>query len=42
MGSLKETYGVDEFVFWHHVGYYPQEEELAMLEAFAEVIKAVK
>ncbi|MGI9273536.1 MAG: LLM class flavin-dependent oxidoreductase [Endozoicomonas sp.] len=42
VGTLKEKYGVDEFVCWHHVGYFPQEEELAMLEAFGEVIKALK
>jgi len=35
LGRLSETYGVDEFFLWHHVGYFPQEVEMAMLEEFA-------
>jgi alkanesulfonate monooxygenase SsuD/methylene tetrahydromethanopterin reductase-like flavin-dependent oxidoreductase (luciferase family) len=33
---LARQYGVDEFFLWHHVGYFPQEVELAMLNEFAE------
>lgn len=40
VGTLKEVFDVDEFAVWHHVGYFSQEEELGMLENFAEVIKA--
>ena len=37
---LAERYEVDEFFLWHHVGYFPQQQELAMLNEFAEgVIK---
>ncbi len=35
LGRLSEAYGVDEFFLWHHVGYFPQEVEMAMLEEFA-------
>ena len=35
LGRLSETYGVDEFFLWHHVGYFPQDVEMAMLEEFA-------
>ena len=35
LGRLSETYGVDEFFLWHHVGYFPQEVEMAMLAEFA-------
>ena len=35
LGRLRDTYGVDEFFLWHHVGYFPQELEMAMLEEFA-------
>lgn len=31
----KDAYGVDEFFLWHHVGYFPHEVEMAMLEEFA-------
>ncbi|MGI9273586.1 MAG: LLM class flavin-dependent oxidoreductase [Endozoicomonas sp.] len=40
VGALKEKYGTEEFVCWHHVGYFEQEEELEMLDNFAQVIKA--
>lgn len=35
LGRLKDSYGVDEFFVWHHVGYFPHEVEMAMLEEFA-------
>ena len=35
LGRLSETYGVDEFFLWHHVGYFPEDVEMAMLEEFA-------
>jgi alkanesulfonate monooxygenase SsuD/methylene tetrahydromethanopterin reductase-like flavin-dependent oxidoreductase (luciferase family) len=35
IGRLANTYKVDEFFLWHHVGYFPQEVEMAMLEEFA-------
>lgn len=40
VGALREKYGTEEFVCWHHVGYFEQEEELEMLDNFAQVIKA--
>ena len=36
VGGLAERFKVDEFFLWHHVGYFPQEQELAMLERFAD------
>lgn len=36
--QLNERFGVDEFVLWHHVGYFEQEEELGMLEEFASAV----
>lgn len=38
VGRLRDTFGVDEFFLWHHVGYFPQEVELAMLEEFAAAV----
>ena len=38
VGRMGRTYGVDEFFVWHHVGYFPDEVELAMLENFAEAV----
>lgn len=38
IGRLHELFGVDEFVLWHHVGYFEQEEELGMLEEFASAV----
>jgi alkanesulfonate monooxygenase SsuD/methylene tetrahydromethanopterin reductase-like flavin-dependent oxidoreductase (luciferase family) len=35
IGRLSETYKVDEFFLWHHVGYFPHDVEMAMLEEFA-------
>lgn len=40
IGKLEERFGIDEIILWHHVGYFPQEVELRMLELFADgVIK---
>ena len=40
VAGLAQRFKVEEFFLWHHVGYFPQEQELAMLEQFAEgVIK---
>jgi alkanesulfonate monooxygenase SsuD/methylene tetrahydromethanopterin reductase-like flavin-dependent oxidoreductase (luciferase family) len=36
VGRLKEQYNIDEFFVWHHVGYFPQDVEMAMLREFAE------
>ena len=42
VAGLAERFKVDEFFLWHHVGYFSQEQELAMLEQFAEgVIKRI-
>jgi len=39
---LHDAFAVDEFFLWHHVGYFPQEQEMAMLHEFSEgVIKVV-
>ena len=38
VGRLAQRFKVEEFFLWHHVGYFPQEQELAMLEQFAEGI----
>jgi hypothetical protein len=35
---LARTYGVEEFFLWHHIGYFAQEQELGMLEAFADAV----
>ena len=35
---LARTYGVEEFFLWHHIGYFTQEQELGMLQAFAEAV----
>jgi len=40
VGALKEKYGTEEFVVWHPVGYFEQEEELEMLDNMSQVIKA--
>jgi alkanesulfonate monooxygenase SsuD/methylene tetrahydromethanopterin reductase-like flavin-dependent oxidoreductase (luciferase family) len=36
VSRLHEEFGVTEFFLWHHVGYFEQEQELAMLNEFAE------
>ena len=35
---LATDYHVDEFFLWHHVGYFPQEVELALLKEFADAV----
>ena len=35
---LHETYGVSEFFLWHHVGYFEREQELMMLNEYAEAV----
>lgn len=43
VAGLRDRYGVNEFFLWHHVGYFPQEQEMAMLNEFAEgVIKPLR
>jgi alkanesulfonate monooxygenase SsuD/methylene tetrahydromethanopterin reductase-like flavin-dependent oxidoreductase (luciferase family) len=41
VGRLRDTYGVDELFLWHHVGYFPQEVEMAMLGEFADAVAAL-
>jgi hypothetical protein len=38
IGRLHGLYKVDEFFLWHHVGYFPQEVEMAMLREFADAV----
>ncbi len=38
VSRLKETYGVNEYFLWHHVGYFERDQELAMLNEFAEAV----
>jgi alkanesulfonate monooxygenase SsuD/methylene tetrahydromethanopterin reductase-like flavin-dependent oxidoreductase (luciferase family) len=38
VGRLSNTYGIDEIFLWHHVGYFPQDVEMGMLEAFSEAV----
>ena len=40
VSSLAERFGVNEFFLVHHVGYFTQEQELAMLELFADSVIA--
>lgn len=40
VGRLHETFGIEEFFLWHHVGWFEQDEELAMLNEFAEGVIA--
>lgn len=40
VASLHEEFGVTEFFLWHHVGYFTQDQELAMLNEFAEGVIA--
>ena len=43
VAGLHEEFGVTEFFLWHHVGYFTQDQELAMLNEFAEgVIKPLR
>ena len=36
VGRLRDQYGIEEFFLWHHVGYFEHEQEMAMLNEFAE------
>ncbi len=36
VGRLNEAFGIEEFFLWHHVGWFEQDEEMAMLHEFAE------
>lgn len=38
IGRLRDLYKVDEYFLWHHVGYFPQEVEMAMLREFADAV----
>jgi alkanesulfonate monooxygenase SsuD/methylene tetrahydromethanopterin reductase-like flavin-dependent oxidoreductase (luciferase family) len=38
VARLAKQYEVEEFFLWHHVGYFPQEVELAMLQEFADAV----
>lgn len=38
IGRMRELYKVDEYFLWHHVGYFPQEVEMAMLREFADAV----
>jgi alkanesulfonate monooxygenase SsuD/methylene tetrahydromethanopterin reductase-like flavin-dependent oxidoreductase (luciferase family) len=38
VGRMMETYRLDEIFLWHHVGYFPQEVEMAMLHEFADAV----
>lgn len=40
VGALKEKHGTKEFVVWHHVGYFTQDEDLEILNNYAKVITA--
>jgi len=40
IARMHTAYDVDEFFLWHHVGYLPQEVELAMLAEFAAAVIA--
>jgi alkanesulfonate monooxygenase SsuD/methylene tetrahydromethanopterin reductase-like flavin-dependent oxidoreductase (luciferase family) len=35
IARLNEELGIDEFVLWHHVGYFDEKQELEMLEIFS-------
>lgn len=38
VNRLAEQYALNEFFLWHHVGYFPEEVEMAMLSEFAEAV----
>jgi hypothetical protein len=38
IGRLRDLYKVEEYFLWHHVGYFPQDVELAMLREFADAV----
>jgi ABC-type protease/lipase transport system fused ATPase/permease subunit len=35
---MRDLYKVDEYFLWHHVGYFPQDVEMAMLREFADAM----
>lgn len=37
---LKDTFGIEEYFLWHHVGYFERDQEMAMLNEFAEAVIA--
>ena len=38
IGRLRDLYKIDEYFIWHHVGYFPQDVEMAMLREFADAV----
>ncbi|HTS94797.1 MAG TPA: LLM class flavin-dependent oxidoreductase [Stellaceae bacterium] len=38
VARLARQYDVEEFFLWHHIGYFPQDVEMAMLREFAESV----
>src|SRR5579872_606536 len=38
VARLARQYDVEEFFLWHHIGYFPQEVEMAMLQEFADAV----
>ena len=38
VGRMREKYNLDELFLWHHVCYFPQDVEMAMLREFAEAV----
>ena len=36
VARLRDTWGIHEFFLWHHVGWFEQDQEMAMLNEFAE------
>jgi alkanesulfonate monooxygenase SsuD/methylene tetrahydromethanopterin reductase-like flavin-dependent oxidoreductase (luciferase family) len=40
VAALAEKYQVDEIFLWHHIGYFPQDVEIAMLGEFSAAVIA--
>ena len=38
VNRLASSYKTNEIFLWHHVGYFPQDVEMGMLEAFADAV----
>lgn len=38
INRLSRSYKTNEIFLWHHVGYFPQDIEMGMLEAFADAV----
>ncbi|HXP72764.1 MAG TPA: LLM class flavin-dependent oxidoreductase [Stellaceae bacterium] len=38
VARLAKQYDVEEFFLWHHIGYFPQDVEMGMLQEFAEAV----